>query len=173
MSRGSIRYYFFAALVLLSGSILVFLGVTQASFWSEYTCFGGFFSCPNSPFDLIFLVLGTEFVYLAYPIAKMRSGDGEGSLIWDKKISGVSLIISGAVLTILSLVALIYYAPGFECANVPGCPPSIFSLAYADYWVPTFSGIVLILMGAILLVLNARKQKEILEVQKANEALHT
>jgi hypothetical protein len=146
--------YTLSALAFISGSFLVFLGATQAPFLTNYSCFGTFFSCPNSPFDLTFLVLGTVFVFLAYPVSKFRSGDGNASLIWSKKISGISLIISGVVVTIFSAVAFLFIP--LDVCSVYGCP-TIFNFGLLYYWIQVFSGISLIFIGVILLARNGRK----------------
>ncbi len=116
--------------------------------------FGIFFSCPNSGFNLFFLNLGGVLVYVAYPITKTL---GDGSLFWEKKISGISLVLSGSIVSFLSSVALFFFGPVFGCLYY-GCP-SIFSLTYVDYWIDIFCGLTLLLVGLILLFLDSRKKE--------------
>jgi hypothetical protein len=168
--KSALGLYSIASLAFISGSFLVFLGATQAPFLTNYSCFATFFSCPNSPFDLIFLVLGTVFVFLAFPVSKFRSGDGDASLIWNKKISGISLIISGVVLAIFSAVAFLFIP--LDVCSVYGCP-SIFNLGLIDNWIQVFSGISLIFIGVVLLALNARKDElQLIQEQEASTPAH-
>jgi len=160
-------------LAFLTGSSLIFIGTNpEVPFLSESFCFGGFFSCPDSGFSLCWLVLGTLFAYLAYPIAKMGSDefDSEESLLWNKRVSGISFVLSGTVVTILSFVDLLLYGPNIICDMI-GCPALIFSLVYIGYWIYVFFGLTLLSIGLGLLALNSRETSELLQQLEASSSV--
>jgi hypothetical protein len=168
--RRNISALALATLSFLSGSFLIFFGTTQEyPFLSGYTCFSEFFSCPDSGFSLSWLVLGTLLVYLAYPIAKMRFDDNDDSLLWNKRVSGISFTLSGLLVTLLSVVSLLLFSPSFLCPNmVDGCSPSIFSVSYLSSWIEIFYGLSLLTIGLTQLALNSRETRKMLQQLEAS-----
>ena len=79
------------------------------------------------------------------------------------------MIITGIVVTILSLLAFLYI-PVFTCTVFYGCP-TIFD--FVNNWIQVFYGMSLILIGLILLAQDSRKQNKLFGEQKANEVLQT
>lgn len=105
-------------------------------------------------------MLGSFLVYLAYPLSKSHSVDEDTSLLWNKKVSGISLVISGTFVTAFSTVGLVWFQPFVMCTALYGCP-SIFS--FSDAWIDIFYGLALIVIGLSLLILNSRKEDKMFQ----------
>jgi len=152
--------YFLAALAFVSGSSLIFIGAIQYPILnSGEFCYGDLFSCSTSFFSFCWLLFGSVFVFLAYPIAKSNSREGDDHSLWNKKISGKSLVISGVVVSIFGSIALLWFQPIYACSVMYGCP-SIFY--FNDAWLDIFYGLSLVIVGLTLLILYSGKESKML-----------
>lgn len=155
--------YFFGTLSFVSGSSLIFIGAIQYPVLNtgEF-CYGDIFSCSTSFFSLCWLLLGSVFVFLAYPIAKSNSRDDDESSFFSKRISGESLVISGVVVSAFGCVALIWFQPLYMC-TVYGCP-SIFD--FSDAWLDILYGLFLVVAGLTFLISDSKKESEMSLMQR-------
>jgi hypothetical protein len=98
----------------------------------------------------------------------MRSVEFDNeSLLWNKRVSGISFVLSGTVVTILSVDSLLLFSQFIPCKAL-GCPPSIFSLTYFSNWIEIFFGLTLLSVGLGLLALGSRKTSKLLQQLEAS-----
>jgi len=99
----------------------------------------------------------------------MRFDDyDDDSLLWNKRVSGISFTLSGVVVTLLSIVSLLLFSLVYLCPNIVGCPPSILSVNYLSSWIDIFFGLSLLTIGLSLLALNSRETRKILQHLEAS-----
>jgi hypothetical protein len=157
--------FMLAAASFIAGSFLIANGTTPwlPMLLSQSYCTGDLFTCSDTGFGLVWFGLGVLLVYLAYPIAKYRSSDSTESLLWNKRVSGISLILTGAAVSILGFISMLLFAPVIACLAF-GCSTSIFSINNIGYWISIIFGLILIALGLGLLALNSREEtKKVLQ----------
>ncbi len=157
---------------LVGGTFLIFEGpATNLSFLAGSSCFGG--GCPQNYESIVFDAIGILLVYLSVPTALFgmndetskwfRAGswinwspDSESTLLSNKRISGVSLLIAGSVQLTCSLFGLYFYLSILD--NAPGpigySPPSIFNPGFLENWIFICVGFVLLAVGVALILMS-------------------
>jgi hypothetical protein len=136
-------------------------------------CFGLAYFCPvpvEYNWTLVFLALGGFFVFLAYPLVLMGSDKNpDEPLIWNRGISGVSLMLAGVVVTLFGAESFGMVTPFEECSELYGCP-GIFSPTYYWSWIQTILGIALVLIGARLYLTRNKKNFRSIEIDPFSES---
>ena len=127
-------------------------------------CYGEFFTCSDTAFGLVWFGFGVLLVYLTYPIAIYRSRDEDEPLLWNKQVSGISLVLTGTVVAIIGVISMFLFNPFLPCP-INQCSPSIFSVNNLGYWISVIFGLILVAVGLELLALNAgEEEKKIMEL---------
>ncbi len=149
------------ALAFLGGAYLISIGTSPFS-----TGYGAF-----PPESMVLATFGGVLVYLSIPVAlfgfariprwlggqpvKGLATNGEVLLFSNKRIAGFSLLLTGTVWVIFSLIGFSEYSvPEMACSFRYGCP-SAFSLTYLYNWIMLAIGII-ILAASIALILSSR-----------------
>ena len=105
-----------------------------------------------------FFGLGLFLVFLAHPIILMGSdNDLDEPFILNRKVSGLSLILTGSVVTLFGVQSF-QFQSGYSCSVAYGCPMSIFSPFYLLTWSQILLGLVLVAIGVYLLKLGQSKK---------------
>ncbi len=157
-------------LSFISGSLLISSASSPSMYVSPY-CVGGELNfCPVlSEFNWSpwFFVLGVLLVFLAYPVALAGSDKNlDEPLILNRTISGISFMLTGAVVTILGVESFQEVQFMVNCP-VNYCSTGIFSPVYLLSWIQIFFGLSLVAVGAFLL--ESRRSKKMLMQETAQQ----
>ena len=153
-------------LSFVGGAILINGASMQSVTYSiQPFCFGLAYFCSipvEYNWTLVFLALGGFFVFLAYPLVLMGSDKNPDELLLrNRGVSGVSLMLVGAVITLFGAESFGMVTQFEECSEVYGCP-GIFGPTYFWSWIQIILGIALVIIGGRLyLTRNKRKLSSI------------
>jgi len=166
MKFGIAAAQFVAVVAFASGAFFIFEGPgTNLSFLASSSCAG--MGCNQNYESLVFDLIGILLVYLSLPIALYPLEEGriskyllsrdkaskeDTSLLGNKKISGIMLLVAGSIQLFCASIGLNSFSSTILC-SVYGCP-SIFNVTFLWNWIFVSIGVVLLLAGLVLIILS-------------------